>query len=59
MTTYRELDVEVESGQPICCFKVNFLTSLVGMLDGQEIVFYGEGEPHVDGINNQYSHFKQ
>lgn len=32
-TQYRELSVEVEPG----------------MLDNQEIVFYGEGEPHIDG----------
>lgn len=33
VTEYKELDVEVE----------------IGMQDGQEIVFHGEGEPHLDG----------
>lgn len=33
VTEYKELDVEVE----------------IGMTDGQEITFSGEGEPHIDG----------
>ena len=33
VTEYVELDVEIEPG----------------MVEGQEIVYHGEGEPHVDG----------
>lgn len=33
VTEYLELDVEVEPG----------------MVEGQEIIYHGEGEPHVDG----------
>eukprot|EP00042_Codosiga_hollandica_P023220 m.90353 g.90353 ORF g.90353 m.90353 type:complete len:302 (+) comp51097_c0_seq1:294-1199(+) len=33
VTQYREIQVDIEAG----------------MVDGQEITFYGEGEPHIDG----------